>query len=68
MAERRVEVQVHEERDRWAWTAVAYDGAGKAEVTLRSRRTYARRRAAELAAKTTIGCLGPMTRIEVLDG
>ena len=68
MAERRVEVKPHQERDRWTWTAAVYDGRGKSSFAMASYRTYRTHRAAVLAAKTDIGCLGLMTRIEVLDG
>ena len=68
MAERHVEVQAHKERDRWTWTAVAYDGSDKAVMTLRAHRTYKTRRGALSAARVDIRCLGGLARIEVLDG
>ena len=68
MGKRHVEVKAHQEGGgRWTWTAAVYDGRGKSSFAMASYRTYRTHRAAVLAAKTDIGCLGLMTRIEVLD-
>ena len=67
MAERHIELWAFREGERWAWSAVSFDAAGKAMASIWSRRTYATRRGAIRSARLSLDDMGAM-RIEVLDG